>query len=1367
MGEEEREEEGREAPAPSRAPDAADEEAQEEPADAEGRLSELNPMNLGDIFAKDPELARQGGGAAAKVPRSLQFAGSRLDDELDLRRLQVFVRIRPSVTAGAPRPAGGALEDCVHAASAHSIAIAPPERSQAYRAGDRGQTYSFTRVFDASTGQTEYYEATAAPLVRDLLRNPGHNSVVLAYGITAAGKTFTIEGTRGAPGVMPRALDDLFAGLARHAEPVAVRVSYYEVYNEQIYDLLDDAGGGPLGARVPLRLKEDAEGRVFVAGLSEAEVASAEEALGALRRGSRQRQRAETGLNYSSSRSHSIFTLRLLLRRAPTAAEVAAADGEGGSPREELVEERLGRLSFVDLAGSERAQRTGNVGVRLKESVAINSSLMTLGRCLEALCWNQQHREKGPAALRVTHLFRDALHGWGQVVLSVNVSPVSKDYDETAHVLKYAALATQIGTIQQAEAPRRTIKAVSPAIKKVKRKAALPPEARRQPKAKKSKKEQQPQGAAAEEEAAAAARVGSEDAPAAAEEAGAEGSWQWQLPELDQAAHTQGAAEEGSPEADDEGRGAALWAAGSDEGTPTTPQEAPDADDEVAQLQAQLRQLIADLQKAEERCVLVEAELLRDMEASYRERLQAEVEAVERKLEAGGGGKRGRKGGKARAGPDERDAEGAAAGEATRLRADLERTSAELSAAQARAAELESEAAQGRQLLGEERGRTGELEAALAAEQARGVELAAVLEAEQSRSQQLGAEAQAQQARAGELTAALAAEQQRTQQLQDERQGLTAELAAAQQASQQVAAQLEAERQAGQALQSSLAAAEQQVGELSAELEAARQQAAGLAADLQHAVAAAEAAQQAASEQYETELQAQLTQVEANRGMEVEMLEQQLERARKDNASLRQRLEAAMATLTALASPSKPLLHKMAQVAPAGNGRGAGGTPHDVALARARQAAAEEAEAAAAAGGDPRPRSTLQLARGRSRLAEAVVAPALRVGASQSQPEADAQPQPMQVEPASEPGAHAADCQQQQQQQPGDARPAEERAPGRRGRPRKVVAFAEGQAPAASRPSEPQLEQEQQGGADAPHAESKRHRRTTRAIAAVAAETEPAPEPGLSSGAAAGAAAAPVEPRRVRRMTRAALAAVPEVPEQRGDAQHARRGQQAPHLVVAPAAPAELLAPVPEDAEETSSQPAMEPPTAPPADSAALPAAGAAPEQDPAEQVQEPQQRQRGRGRRKTVASSAAAAAPGASPDENKENGGGQAGAAPPARARGKAARRGQAGSKGAAEAGPEEPGQEQAAAQGVVEAPSASAAAAAGAGDGKGRRRKKLLAPKESRELRSALGELNADDLALQRHAALKQQLQATSAPAQEGRPPARTRRQTQFYRL
>lgn len=79
------------------------------------------------------------------------------------RRPQVVVRIRPSVTAGAPR---WDAENCIHATSAHSVAIAPPEGSQAYKAGDRGQTYSFSRVFDAGTPQDAYYDATAAPLVR-------------------------------------------------------------------------------------------------------------------------------------------------------------------------------------------------------------------------------------------------------------------------------------------------------------------------------------------------------------------------------------------------------------------------------------------------------------------------------------------------------------------------------------------------------------------------------------------------------------------------------------------------------------------------------------------------------------------------------------------------------------------------------------------------------------------------------------------------------------------------------------------------------------------------------------------------------------------------------------------------------------------------------------------------------------------------------------------------------------------------------------------------------------------------------------------------------------------------------------------------
>lgn len=324
--------------------------------------------NLADLFAADPECTKEKEGG--KDTRALLFAGAKLDDEMDMKKLQVFVRIRPPVAAGAPAW-DAENSDCIHASSAHSLAIAPPESSLAYRSGDRGQTFSFTRVFDAATSQGEYYASSVQPLVSDMLVNAQHNSVIMAYGITAAGKTYTIEGTKAAPGVMPQALQGLFAGLASHVEAAAlgVRISYCEIYNEAVYDLLDDMPSAWPRERPALKLKEDARGKVFVAGLAEVEVHGPEEALALLRRGARQRQRAETGSNYASSRSHSIFSISIV-HCSGSGRDAAAGGGSEEAPAEDqggaVQVERLGRMAFVDLAGSERAQRTGNIGVRLK-----------------------------------------------------------------------------------------------------------------------------------------------------------------------------------------------------------------------------------------------------------------------------------------------------------------------------------------------------------------------------------------------------------------------------------------------------------------------------------------------------------------------------------------------------------------------------------------------------------------------------------------------------------------------------------------------------------------------------------------------------------------------------------------------------------------------------------------------------------------------------------------------------------------------------------------------------------------------------------------------------------------------------------------
>lgn len=207
---------------------------------------------------------------------------------------QVVVRIRPPLAKILPN--SGTEQQCIHASSERSVAIVPPESSQCYKNGETGQTFSFSRVFDASTSQEDYFDATAACMVKQLLKNKQHNAVMLAYGTSAAGKTYTIEGTKSEPGVLPRAIDMLFKVqdcflacilplqlssscmvygsntpllsalqvLAESNEPLKVRVSYYEIYNENIYDLLDNSTAP--GQRVQLKLKEDSQGRVYVAG---------------------------------------------------------------------------------------------------------------------------------------------------------------------------------------------------------------------------------------------------------------------------------------------------------------------------------------------------------------------------------------------------------------------------------------------------------------------------------------------------------------------------------------------------------------------------------------------------------------------------------------------------------------------------------------------------------------------------------------------------------------------------------------------------------------------------------------------------------------------------------------------------------------------------------------------------------------------------------------------------------------------------------------------------------------------------------------------------------------------------------------------
>lgn len=220
----------------------------------------------------------------------------------------------------------------------------------------------------------------------------------------------------------------------------AVFVTYVEIYNNSVYDLLEDVPEDILRNK-PLQMKilrEDALKNMYVHGVTEVEVKCPQEAFEAFYKGQRKKRMANTILNSESSRSHSIFTIRLV--QAPL-------DQYG----ENVIQERGGmvisQLSLVDLAGCERSSRTKNSGQRLREAGNINNSLMTLRSCLEILRENHLTGANKIVPYRdskLTHLFKNYLDGEGEVRMIVCANPRIEDYDETMHVMKFAEMSQEV-----------------------------------------------------------------------------------------------------------------------------------------------------------------------------------------------------------------------------------------------------------------------------------------------------------------------------------------------------------------------------------------------------------------------------------------------------------------------------------------------------------------------------------------------------------------------------------------------------------------------------------------------------------------------------------------------------------------------------------------------------------------------------------------------------------------------------------------------------------------------------------------------------------------------------------------------------------
>jgi len=290
----------------------------------------------------------------------------------------------------------------------------------------KDQTFGFDRVFDENTTQGDVYEATTRGLLDSVL--DGYNATVFAYGATGCGKTHTITGTAQQPGIIFLTMQELFEKIAERSDEkhTEVSLSYLEIYNETIRDLLE-----PGGCKQGLMLREDANQTVSVAGLSSHHPKDVQQVMDMIVKGNEFRTISPTEANATSSRSHAVLQINVAQKDR---------NADVNEPH------TMATLSIIDLAGSERASVTKNRGDRLLEGANINKSLLALGSCINALCDFRKNNHVPYRNSKLTRLLKFSLGGNCKTVMIVCVSPSSAHFDETQNTLRYANRAKNIQT---------------------------------------------------------------------------------------------------------------------------------------------------------------------------------------------------------------------------------------------------------------------------------------------------------------------------------------------------------------------------------------------------------------------------------------------------------------------------------------------------------------------------------------------------------------------------------------------------------------------------------------------------------------------------------------------------------------------------------------------------------------------------------------------------------------------------------------------------------------------------------------------------------------------------------------------------------
>uniref|UniRef100_F7FXR0 Centromere-associated protein E n=1 Tax=Monodelphis domestica TaxID=13616 RepID=F7FXR0_MONDO len=285
---------------------------------------------------------------------------------------------------------------------------------------DGTRSFSFDRVFHSNETTEKVFEEIAVPIIRSAIQ--GYNGTIFAYGQTASGKTYTMMGSGDSLGVIPKAIHDIFQKIQEIPErEFLLRVSYMEIYNETITDLLCDTR-----KMKPLEIREDFNRNVYVADLTEEVVSTPELALQWIKKGERNRHYGKTKMNQRSSRSHTIFRMILESR-------------EKGDPSNCDGAVMVSHLNLVDLAGSERASQTGSEGLRLKEGCNINRSLFILGQVIKKLSDGQAGGFINYRDSKLTRILQNSLGGNAKTLIICTITPVS--LEETLSTLQFASTA--------------------------------------------------------------------------------------------------------------------------------------------------------------------------------------------------------------------------------------------------------------------------------------------------------------------------------------------------------------------------------------------------------------------------------------------------------------------------------------------------------------------------------------------------------------------------------------------------------------------------------------------------------------------------------------------------------------------------------------------------------------------------------------------------------------------------------------------------------------------------------------------------------------------------------------------------------------